>query len=306
MNADDSNGSMAVILAGGRGTRLAPYTTVIPKPLLPIGDEPILDVVLRQLAWHGFTDITLAVGYLAHLIEAVFRDGSHLGVSLRYHHETHPLGTVGPLTGIDDLADTFLMMNGDVLTTLDYGDLFDAHTSSGNALTVATHVRTVTSDYGVLELDGASGATRRVVGFREKPAIDHSVSMGVYVVDRRVCQYIPFDEPFDLPDLVGVLLEAGEQVGSYAYDGFWLDIGRHDDYEKAIAEYEPLKNMFLQSSGTRPGKPRGRVSRNGGSSNGASAAARNGNGNGARPAGNSDGATSSRTGTTSVPAEGTA
>jgi NDP-mannose synthase len=238
-------GRRAVILAGGKGTRLAPYTTVLPKPLLPIGEAPILDVVIRQLAGYGFRDVTLAVGYLAHLIEAVLQDGSRHGVSLTYHREDEPLGTVGPLASIDDLDATFLMMNGDVLTTLDYGELYAAHLRSGNLLTVATHVRTVRSDYGVLELDGDNGSTRRVVGFREKPAIDHDVSMGVYIADGRVRDYIPVGQAFDLPDLVWRLLEEGERVGSYAYDGFWLDIGRHEDYAEAVTQYEELKDSFV-------------------------------------------------------------
>ena len=243
----------AVILAGGRGSRLAPYTTVLPKPLLPIGDEPILEVVIRQLGLYGFTDITLAVGYLAHLIEAVLQDGSEHGVSLRYHHELHPLGTVGPLATMDHLDDeAFLMLNGDVLTTLDFEAFHAAHLASGNALTLATHVRTVRSDYGVLELDGHCGATRRVVGFREKPEIDHSVSMGVYMLSGHVRDYVPADERFDLPDLVWRLLDAGETVGSFAYDGFWLDIGRHDDYAKAIDQYEDLKDQLLPSRDTPP------------------------------------------------------
>ncbi len=241
-------GRHAVILAGGKGTRLAPYTTVLPKPLLPIGDAPILDVVIRQLAGYGFSNITLAVGYLAHLIEAVCQDGSRHGVSLSYHHEDEPLGTVGPLASMDDLDGTFLMMNGDVLTTLDYGALYSAHVDAGNLLTVASHVRTVRSDYGVLELDGQNGAVRRVTGFREKPEIDHSVSMGVYIVDSRVRDYIPAGQAFDLPELVWRLLEEGQPVGSYAYDGFWLDIGRHEDYAEAVTQYEELKESFLPFS----------------------------------------------------------
>jgi NDP-mannose synthase len=237
----------AVILAGGRGSRLAPYTTVLPKPLLPIGDEPILEVVIRQLGLYGFNDITLAVGYLAHLIEAVLQDGSRHGVSLRYHHELEPLGTVGPLATMDHLDDAFLMLNGDVLTTLDYSAFYAAHIASGNALTLATHVRTVRSDYGVLELGGNAGGTRRVVGFREKPEIDHSVSMGVYILSGHVRKYVPANERFDLPDLVWRLLEAGEPVGSFVYDGFWLDIGRHDDYAQAIDRYDDLKDQLLPS-----------------------------------------------------------
>jgi NDP-sugar pyrophosphorylase family protein len=240
----------AIILAGGKGTRLAPYTTVLPKPLLPIGDAPILDVVMRQLCYYGFTRVTLAVGYLAHLIEAVFQDGAQQGVSLRYHHEEHPLGTVGPLAQIDDLDEQFLMMNGDVLTTLDYRALFAAHAASGNFLTVATHVRTVCSDYGVLDFDGHDGATRRVCGFREKPTIDHCVSMGVYILDRRVCEFIPAGQRFDLPDLIWRLLEVGLPVGAYRYDGFWLDIGRHEDYAQAIEDFEKLKDAFLPMQAT--------------------------------------------------------
>ena len=241
-----ASGKHAVILAGGRGTRLGPYTTVLPKPLLPIGDGPILDVVLRQLACQGFSEITLAVGYLAHLIEAVFNDGSDLGIRLRYQHEAQPLGTVGPLATMEHLDETFLVMNGDVLTTLDYTDLYEAHVAAENLLTIATHVRTVKSDYGVLEVDGDLGPTRRVTGFREKPEIDHTVSMGVYVLDRRVCEHVPCDRPFDLPELVWRLLELGERVGAYRYDGFWLDIGRHEDYAAAIDQYEELKPELLR------------------------------------------------------------
>lgn len=241
-------GKQAVILAGGRGSRLAPYTTVLPKPLLPIGDQPILDLVIRQLARCEFRDITLAVGYLAHLIEAVLRDGSQHDVSLRYHHEDEPLGTVGPLATMDHLDDVFLMMNGDILTTLNYVELYERHVASGNALTVATHVRTVTSDYGVLELDGHRGSTRRITGFKEKPAIDHNVSMGVYVLNREVRKHIPDGQPFDLPNLVWRLLEVGEPVGAYLYDGFWLDIGRYDDYVSAVDQYESIKDTLLPAA----------------------------------------------------------
>jgi NDP-sugar pyrophosphorylase family protein len=229
----------AVILCGGKGTRLAPFTTVLPKPLLPIGNRAILEVVVRQLAASRFTELTFAVGYLPHLIEAVFKDGSDYGVEIEYHREPDPRGTAGVLADID-LDEPFLMMNGDVLTTLDYRELYDAHCQSGNALTVATHRRSVRSDYGVLHLDGNLGSTRRVVDWEEKPEHNHYVSMGVYVVDPSVCSYVPFDEPTDLPDVVVKLLDAGAQVGSYEYDGLWLDIGRHDDYQLAIDEYEKL------------------------------------------------------------------
>jgi NDP-sugar pyrophosphorylase family protein len=229
----------AVILAGGKGTRLAPYTTVIPKPLMPIGDRAILDVVVRQLGSYGFTELVFAVGYLAHLIRAVFGDGSAFGVSITYHEEEEPLGTAGPLALIEGLDQSFIVMNGDVLTSLEYDRLFDVHRESGNALTIATHRRTVRSEYGVLHVHG-DGRLQEVSGYEEKPEIPYIVSMGVYVLEPRALEHIPRGRHFDIPDLVLALLAAGEPVGSYLYDGYWLDIGRHDDYEQALMEYETI------------------------------------------------------------------
>jgi NDP-sugar pyrophosphorylase family protein len=231
----------AVILAGGRGSRLAPYTTVLPKPLLPVGDRAILDVVVRQLHRAGFDDLTIAVGHLAHLIAAVFGDGSAHGVRIEYHEEHTPRGTAGPLATIDGLDETFLMLNGDVLTTLDFRDLMAAHRAGGNALTIATHRREVFIDYGVLHADG----NHRLVGYEEKPTLSYTVSMGVYALEPSVRAHVPEDRPFDLPDLVHALLAAGEPVGAYPYDGYWLDIGRHDDYETAIAEFDELLPYLL-------------------------------------------------------------
>jgi NDP-mannose synthase len=228
----------AVVLAGGRGRRLAPYTTVLPKPLMPVGDRSILDIVLRRLGAAGFDDVTLAVGHLAHLICAVLGDGSGLGVSVRYHHEEEPLGTAGPLAAIPDLDGTFLMLNGDVLTTLDLRALVRAHEEAGNLLTIATHRRVVRADYGVLHTDGAVGATRRVVTYEEKPELPYTVSMGIYVVEPEAVEHVPAGRYYDLPDLVQALLAAGSPVGSFPFDGPWLDIGREDDYRRAQAEAE--------------------------------------------------------------------
>jgi NDP-sugar pyrophosphorylase family protein len=242
------NGNMdarAVILAGGKGSRLGPYTTVLPKPLLPIGDRAILDVVVRQLCECGFTRITLAVGYLSHLVRAVMGDGSRYGITIDYHEEEEPLGTVGALATIGDVSDPFLVMNGDVLTALDYHLLMDAHRASGNALTIASHPRIVQTDYGVMHVGEQLGATGRVVGFEEKPEIPFVVSMGVYILEPRTLDFIQPGERLDLPDLVLRLLEAGEQVGSYLFEGFWLDIGRHEDYEKAIREFDQVRHELL-------------------------------------------------------------
>jgi NDP-sugar pyrophosphorylase family protein len=236
----------AVILAGGKGSRLGPYTTVLPKPLLPVGDRAILDVVVRQLRQFGFRELTLAVGHLSHLVRAVMGDGSSYGVEISYHEEDEPLGTVGPLATIEGLDDSFLVMNGDVLTALDYADLVAAHRESGNVLTIASHRRDVQTEYGVLHLDGNAGDTRLVRGYEEKPALRYVVSMGVYVLDPAVLKYIEEGQHLDLPELVLRLLAANEQVGSYLYEGYWLDIGRHDDYEKAIIEWERVSPILLR------------------------------------------------------------
>jgi NDP-sugar pyrophosphorylase family protein len=245
-------GKKAVILAGGKGSRLAPYTTVLPKPLLPVGDRAILDVVVRQLARYGFTDLTFAVGYLAHLIQAVFADGSKHGVSIDYHEESAPLGTAGAIATIEGLDETFLAMNGDVLTALDYANLYRVHQEAGNLLTIATHRRVVQTDYGVIHDDGMLGETHEVTGYTEKPEIPYTVSMGVYVFEPAVLEYIERDVYLDLPDLVLRLLEADQPVGHFLYDGYWLDIGRHDDYEKAIAEYEELKDTLWPDADPEP------------------------------------------------------
>jgi len=235
----------AVILAGGKGSRMGLHTTVLPKPLLPIGDRAILDVVVRQLRFHGFTDLTLAVGYLAHLIQAVFGDGSKHDVSITYQKEPEPLGTAAPLAMMERPDDTFLFMNGDVLTTLDYQALLDAHRESSNMLTIASHRRVVSSDYGVMHVDSEAGQTRLLTGYEEKPEVLFTVSMGVYVAEPEVLDFIPRHRHFDVPELVHALLDAGQPVGSYEFDGFWLDIGHHEDYERAVVEFDSLKDALL-------------------------------------------------------------
>jgi NDP-sugar pyrophosphorylase family protein len=224
-------GVKTVVLAGGRGTRLAPYTSVLPKPLMPVGDRAILEVVVEQLEEVGVVDIHFCVGYLAHLIRAVFDNRENGHVNITYVHEQHALGTAAPLRLVDGLDSTFMVMNGDVLTTLDYRDLFDYHRAQGNELTIATHKRSITIDYGMLHLDVAS----RVREYEEKPTIASPVSMGIYVMEPSVIEHIPEEGHFDFPDLVQALLAAGSPVGAYLHEGLWFDIGRQDDYERAVS-----------------------------------------------------------------------
>jgi NDP-sugar pyrophosphorylase family protein len=224
------------VLAGGRGTRLAPYTSVLPKPLMPIGNRAILEIVLEQLAGCGIVDVTLSVGYLSHLIEAVIGDGSRCGVTVRYVEENQALGTAAPLRLVEGLDDTFIVMNGDVLTTLDHGDLLRSHKEAGSVLTIATKHRPIRIDYGVLHMRTSEGRAY-VREYEEKPEIDSNVSMGVYVFEPEALDYIPPEGYFDFPDLVQALLRAGEPVHAFRYDGVWFDIGQHDDYEQAVAAW---------------------------------------------------------------------
>ncbi|KAF5433837.1 NDP-sugar pyrophosphorylase [Candidatus Methanophagaceae archaeon] len=232
----------AVILAGGKGTRLKPYTTVFPKPLMPIGDKPILEIVVRQLKSHGFEELIMAVGHLAELIMTFFNNGSKYGVKIKYMREDKPLGTAGPLALMkEELNDLFLMINGDVLTTLNYSDLIDYHKKNGAIATIALNKRTVKIDFGVVELDDS----KSIVGYTEKPGIEYLVSMGVYVFDPKVLRYIKPKEYLDFPDLIKELISSGETVKGYVYDGYWLDIGRPEDYERANEEFKKQR-YFLE------------------------------------------------------------
>ncbi len=231
----------AVILAGGKGTRLAPYTTVLPKPLVPVGDMPILEIVLRQLQRAGVNHVTMAVGHLANLLMAFFGEGDRLGLYIDYSLEDTPLGTAGPLALIEGLDDTFLVMNGDILTTLDYAALVAYHRQRGAVATIAMHQRTVKVDLGVIDVDDAN----RLVGYAEKPSYDYLVSMGVYVFDPMVLCHVQPGLRLDFPELVWKLLADDQLVVGYPHDGYWLDIGRPDDYARAIEEFEQMRDQLL-------------------------------------------------------------
>lgn len=236
-----SNNMQAVILAGGKGRRLAPYTTVFPKPLMPIGDMPILEIVIRQLKKHGFTKIVLAVGHLAGLIEAYFGDGSKWGVKITYSREDEPLGTAGPLALIDDLDENFLVMNGDLLTNIDYSGLMKYHLENGGLSTISMYTKDVPISLGVLELDPEGN----IVDYIEKPTLKYKVSMGIYIFNNRILNYIEHGKYLDFPDLIKTLIKKGENIRGYKFEGYWMDIGRPEDYSRVLEEFESMKKELL-------------------------------------------------------------
>ena len=232
-----------VILAGGKGTRLAPYTTVLPKPLMPVGEMPILEIVIRQLKYYGFRNIVISVGHLAELIRAFFGDGSKWQMSIRYAIEDKPLGTIGPVRLIEGLDNPFIVMNGDLLTDINYASLYEYHQRGKQMATVATTTKKVQISLGVLDSD----TDGRLVGFREKPVHTYCASMGIYVYDSSIVKLIPPDTHYGFDNLMLDMLAGGQIVRIYPFDGLWLDIGRHEDYEQASGEFERQRTRFLPS-----------------------------------------------------------
>ena len=234
----------AVILAGGRGTRLAPYTTVFPKPLVPVGELPIIEIILRQLQAQGINRVTLAVGYLAELIRAYLEQRSEVfhSLSIDYVSELSPTGTAGAIGSIPDLADEpfFLVMNGDVLTTIDLAAMIEHHVSTGSDMTIACAARSVKIDLGVLEINDGL-----VTGYREKPSIPYDVSMGVYLYSPRAHSWIQPGVYLDFPDLILKMIAAGQRVTPFPTDCLWLDIGRHEDYATATEVFDANRDAFL-------------------------------------------------------------
>ncbi len=232
----------AVVLAGGKGTRLAPYTNVLPKPLMPIGNMPILEVLLRQMKTAGFDEVTLTVGHLAELLEAFFKDGQRFGLHIRYSIEDNPLGTAGPLALVGSLTDTFLVCNGDVLTTLDLRELLKFHREQKGIATIAMHHRKVKVNLGVIEMNGGY----EIAGYVEKPSMDYMVSMGIYMFEPRILKYIEPNQYLDFPDLVLKVLAAKEKVYGYPYDGYWQDLGNPEDYQQAQQDFADMQSQFLR------------------------------------------------------------
>lgn len=226
-----------VILAGGRGRRLLPYSTNFPKPLMPVGERPILEILLCRLRDQGLTEILVATGHLEELIRAYFGDGGKWGIRISYSREQKPMGTAGPLDLVrDQLSDTFLLINGDTLTDINFRDLITFHREMRAAATVAVYPRNVSIDFGVVEIDAGD----LVTGWREKPNLEYSVSTGIYAIERASLSALPRDTMVNLPDFLTTLRVQGQRVAAYAHRGYWLDIGRPEDYERACRDVSTL------------------------------------------------------------------
>lgn len=224
----------AIILAGGKGTRLKPYTISLPKPLVPIGEMPILEIIIRQLKKFGFDHITITINHYAEIIQAFFGDGKKWNLKIDYSLEDKPLSTMGPLTLINDLPDDFLIMNGDVLTNLDLNVFYNDHIKRNSNFTIGAHKRSDKVEYGVLH----NNENSELIKFEEKPINEYLVSMGIYMMNKNNLQHIPYNTFFGFDHLMNTLIERNILPYIYEFDGYWLDIGRPDDYEKAINDNE--------------------------------------------------------------------
>jgi len=239
------NDMMAVILAGGKGVRLKPFTMVIPKPLLPVGELPIVEVVIRQLAATGIRRVAMMLGYMAQLFIATFSDGSRWGVDIEYYIEQEPQGTAGSLRMIENPERDLLVMNADILTTIDYRKVVEYHQERHAWGTITTTKRRAPVDYGVIVKtgDGLLGE------YREKPVLEYDVSMGINVISSESISFIPRDAKYDIPDLMTALVSAGKRVVCYDTDCYWQDIGRFEDYEQASADFAKEPGVFLPDLG---------------------------------------------------------
>tara|TARA_Y100001968_G_scaffold23931_1_gene18773 strand:+ start:613 stop:1320 length:708 start_codon:yes stop_codon:yes gene_type:complete len=230
----------AIILAGGKGSRLRPYTIVLPKPLMPIGEYPILEVVVKQLINNGFDHISMAVNHQASLIRTFFGSGKKWSINIDYFEEQEPLGTMGPLANIDNLPDNFLVMNGDILTDLNFGKFYKDHVNKNSIFTICSKERSQKIDYGVLERNDEGYLT----SFKEKPELDYLVSMGIYMINKKVLEMIP-KSFYGFDSLMLDLLKKNAKINIKKFSGYWLDIGRPDDYEKAIEDFDSMRDKFL-------------------------------------------------------------
>jgi len=231
----------ALILAGGKGTRLLPYTAVLPKPLMPIGDTPILEIIIRQLKKYDISEIILSVGHMAGLIETFFGDGKRFGVKITYSMETQPLGTAGPIALIPDFTSTLLVMNGDVLTSMNYRNFIEYHKENKAEMTVGMSIQSYQNPLGYVEHDENNVITNYV----EKPVYQHDVSMGIYIMEPKIASYIEKGKHIDIPELVNILIAHKQKVVGYHCNDYWLDMGKHDNYNKVNEDFNNNRSLFL-------------------------------------------------------------
>jgi NDP-sugar pyrophosphorylase family protein len=236
----------AIVLAGGKGSRLYPYSATLPKPLMPLGNMPVLELLLRQLRHAGIEEVVLAVNYLRHLIEAFFGDGARFGIPIQYSVEHEPLGTAGPMAAaLDRMGEHFMLLNGDLLTSLDFREMMDSHLASTADVTIGVFEREVTIDFGLIDVD----SQMRMVDYREKPSHKQLISMGVYVIrTAAVRQFVKPDERLDMPQLLMTMMRAGRDLRCHRQDCVWLDIGRPDDFALAQEMFETEMHIFQRFS----------------------------------------------------------
>jgi NDP-sugar pyrophosphorylase family protein len=236
MKRDDMK---AVILAGGIGSRLRPLTFSIPKPLLPVGETPILEIILNKLKSFGIDEIILAVGYKSELIETYFGDGKKMGVKIEYVEEKEPLGTAGPLAFVKrkvGKGDSIILMNGDILTKLDFGKLIETHNSKGADITIAVREYEQRSPFGVIEMEGDT-----VKEIREKPTFNYDISAGIYVIKSDVIEMVPEGKKYDMPELIKEAMSKGKNVMGFKFDDYWMGVERIENYEEALSHIEEWK-----------------------------------------------------------------
>ena len=231
----------ALILAGGKGTRLLPYTAVLPKPLMPIDEKPILEIIIRQLKKYDISEIFISVGYMAGLIETFFGDGERFGVTINYSVESEPLGTAGPIALIPDFTSTLLVMNGDVLTSLNFRKLIDYHKEKNAKMTIGMSTQSYQNPLGYVKHDSHNVITNYI----EKPVYKYDVSMGIYVIEPNISRFIEKGKHLDIPELVNILIANKQKVVGYHCNDYWLDMGKHEDYNKVNEDFKKNRTLFL-------------------------------------------------------------
>lgn len=231
----------AVILAGGKGTRLQPYSTILPKPLMPVDEYPILEIIIKQLKKYGFNEIIITIGHLGQLIETYFGNGRKYGVKIRYSLEDKILGTAGPLSLIDNLSNDFLVMNGDILTSLNYNDIFKYHIIHNSYATIAMYNKIIRSSLGVLRVND----NNELINYDEKPTFRYDVSMGIYIINKKALKFIKRYDYIDFPDFIKILINNDRLVKCYRFKGLWLDIGTPEDYALSKSIFPKKKKLLL-------------------------------------------------------------